>query len=494
MEDYEMVYSSKFYQTVSGGGSAGGAFYPATFVWGLEAVDNGDKMDPYSHGTPVWTDLDVKSPGAQNWLLDFCQLVRNETWYLPLDKVVAKYENCFMEDFKNWVEWPCEETTNTQDWDDLEWKRKYPSRGEGFCCGMSFPLPTTKFAECLPRWGRYFGDDNTGLWFTMDGTNGVKALVYNFVTNIEFTNDYKKAEDLYNTLSEFEKKMIATAPSGSGLEKGFMTSEFAFYDLQKSIGTGAYQSAGASTIIAFLVLMVTTRNVVLTFFSSITIVLICSVCTGVLVLDSWELNILESIIFSVAVGMSVDFVAHYSHAYIDAPEEEEAGEYQGWTAKLPLLCRGSMVKQDKVKHSLTVMGFSITSAAGTTFLAGAVMCFSQTLFFYKFGVFMTLVMFVSWMFSTAWLMPVLAAVGPTGSFGDIFCGFKGFEKEDYEDDEALLETAEEKMQRMMSKGNKWTLAELEADEEKMKDANYQYEQQTATANAQKKTEKRDLFA
>ena len=142
------------------------------------------------------------------------------------------------------------------------------------------------------------------------------------MTNVEYSNDYDKAEKLYNTLHSFEKKMMATAPPGSELDKGFMTSEFSFYDLQRSIGTGAYQSAGASTIIAFLVLLVTTRNVILTLFSSITIVLICGVVTGILVLDGWELNILESIIFSVAVGMAVDFVAHYSHAYNEAPETE----------------------------------------------------------------------------------------------------------------------------------------------------------------------------
>lgn len=357
MEDYEMIYNPKFYQSAAGQGSGGGAFYPVTFVWGLEAIDNGDNMDPYSHGSPVWTNLDVKSPGAQNWLLDFCLQARNESWYLPLEKVVAKYENCFMEDFKKWVEWPCENTTSVRNWDDLDWMAKFPSRNgdeEIPCCGMGFPLPTNKLSYCLPRWGRFFGDYNLGVFYTTDGTNAVKALVYNFVTNVEFTNNYGEAEELYKTLSDFETRMISSAPPNSGLDKGFMTSQFAFYDLQKSISTGAYQSAGASAVIAFLVLMMTTRNIILTFYSTLTIIMICAVCTGVLVMDNWELNILESIIFSVAVGMSVDFVAHYSHAYNDAPEEEgeaEGGEEEGgWSSKLPWFLRGSKVKHAKVTH------------------------------------------------------------------------------------------------------------------------------------------------
>lgn len=81
-----------------------------------------------------------------------------------------------------------------------------------------------------------YGKENTGIWFDIDGTGTVKALVYNFVTNIEFSNDYGIAEKLYKTLRDFEKRAMSSAPVGGALDKGFMTSEFSFYDLQRSIG------------------------------------------------------------------------------------------------------------------------------------------------------------------------------------------------------------------------------------------------------------------
>ena len=65
------------------------------------------------------------------------------------------------------------------------------------------------------------------------------------------------------------------------------------------------------------------------------------------------------------------------------------------------------------------MGFSITSAAGTTFLAGAVMCFSQTLFFYKFGIFILLTIALSLNFSLVFFSAVLAWVGPLGKTGEV---------------------------------------------------------------------------
>mmetsp|Transcript_17085 Transcript_17085/g.34222 ORF Transcript_17085/g.34222 Transcript_17085/m.34222 type:complete len:139 (-) Transcript_17085:24-440(-) len=137
------------------------------------------------------------------------------------------------------------------------------------------------------------------------------------------------------------------------------------------------------------------------------------------------------------------------------------------------------------------MGYSITSAAITTFIAGAVMCFSKTLFFYKFGVFMVLIMFFAWFFSTFFLMSTLAVFGPTGSFGDIFCGFKGFTAKDLEDTEELLETPEEKMARQMSKkAGKWSLQDLEREEEERKLADMSYNTQSVAA---KKRASKSMF-
>jgi hypothetical protein len=107
-----------------------------------------------------------------------------------------------------------------------------------------------------------------------------------------------------------------------------------------------------------------------------------------------------------------------------------------------------------VKSGLTVIGVSVTSAAFTTFVAGAVMCFSETLFFFKFGVFMTLVMSMSWLFSTYFLMAMLGAAGPTGKWGHICCGYEGRKKGGEEDDEIagmILSTKVDQAERMAAK-------------------------------------------
>ena len=339
-----------------------------------------------------------------------------------MTKETAKYEKCFMETFRDWVTIPCNQTDNNPDPTQPGWERLAPRRAEE-CCGYdatgetepSWPMTENKFGPCLNKYAMKYGDTDPGAWFDIDRSGEVKALVVSFVSNVPFTNKFAESDALYKELSAFESRIACDplkdtgcigggAPLGTGLRGGFMVSEMSFYDLQSSIGAGAFQSMVASTIMAFVVLLFTTQNIVIVLYSCLAIVLITGTCVGILVLDGWELNILESIIFSVAVGMAVDFVAHYSHAYLHAPVVQ--GEEMS-------------AREQKVKSSLTVMGVSVTSAAFTTFIAGAIMCFSETLFFYKFGVFMTLVMSVSWLFSTFFLGALLGGAGPIGNVGDL---------------------------------------------------------------------------
>lgn len=69
-----------------------------------------------------------------------------------------------------------------------------------------------------------------------------------------------------------------------------------------------------------------------------------------LILSGWELNIFESVVFSVAAGLSADFTLHYSVAY-----------------------RTSLTKDNRVertKSSLKHIGAAVLMGACTTFIAG----------------------------------------------------------------------------------------------------------------------------
>ena len=78
--------------------------------------------------------------------------------------------------------------------------------------------------------------------------------------------------------------------------------------------------------------------------------------TATLVAFGWTLGFLESICFAILIGVSVDFVIHFCHAYSSMTGEHNRGE--------------------RTKYALVTMGPSILAAAFTTIAAATVMLFT----------------------------------------------------------------------------------------------------------------------
>ena len=127
-----------------------------------------------------------------------------------------------------------------------------------------------------------------------------------------------------------------------------------------------------STAVAFLILLVSIRNVKMTFFATVSIFLTLATTLGALVLDGWQLNVSEAITMAVAIGMCVDFTVHFATSYQHAPRIHAPSRAQ------------------RVTRSMTEMGASVSVAAFTTFMAGCALLPSQVLFFFQFGEFLVL--------------------------------------------------------------------------------------------------------
>jgi len=70
---------------------------------------------------------------------------------------------------------------------------------------------------------------------------------------------------------------------------------------------GTYTSLIYSMIFALVVLLLTSGNLIITFYAMLTIIFIIADTVGIFVLCGWELSILETIIIIMSVGLSVDF-------------------------------------------------------------------------------------------------------------------------------------------------------------------------------------------
>lgn len=99
----------------------------------------------------------------------------------------------------------------------------------------------------------------------------------------------------------------------------------------------------------------------------VSVLIFCPFCLFVAIsyFPFCALDSLESVCFAILIGISCDFVIHFSHAYIHF--------------------KGFLSRYDRTKYAVIHMGPSILAAAFTTFAAAAAMLFCKVTFFQKFA-------------------------------------------------------------------------------------------------------------
>ncbi|XP_060102070.1 protein dispatched homolog 1-like isoform X2 [Heteronotia binoei] len=358
---------------------------PITVIWGVSPEDNGDPLNPKSKGIlKLDSSFNIASPDSQLWILTFCQKLRNQTFFYQTEE--QDFTSCFIETFKQWME--------NQDCDE---PALYP------CCShWSFPYKQDVFELCIKRaimelersTGYHLDSKTPGPRFDINDT--IRAVVLEFQSTYLFTLAYDKMHQFYREVDSWISNELSTAPEG--LSNGWFVSNLEFYDLQDSLSDGTLIAMGLSVAVAFSVMLLTTWNIIISLYAIVSIAGTIFVTVGSLVLLGWELNVLESVTISVAVGLSVDFAVHYGVAYRLAPDPDREG---------------------KVIFSLSRMGSAIAMAALTTFVAGAMMMPSTVLAYTQLGIFMMLIMCISWTFATFFFQCMCRCLGPQGTFGQI---------------------------------------------------------------------------
>ncbi|CAM5144510.1 unnamed protein product [Natator depressus] len=358
---------------------------PITVIWGISPEDNGDPLNPKSKGKlKLDSSFNIASPASQVWILHFCQKLRNQTFYYQTEE--QDFASCFIETFKQWME--------NQDCDE---PALYP------CCShWRFPYKQEVFELCIKRaimelersTGYHLYSKTPGPRFDINDT--IRAVVLEFQSTYLFTLAYERMHQFYREVDSWISNELRSAPEGLG--NGWFVSNLEFYDLQDSLSDGTLIAMGLSVAVAFSVMLLTTWNIIISLYAIVSIAGTIFVTVGSLVLLGWELNVLESVTISVAVGLSVDFAVHYGVAYRLAPDPDREG---------------------KVVFSLSRMGSAIAMAALTTFVAGAMMMPSTVLAYTQLGTFMMLIMCISWAFATFFFQCMCRCLGPQGTCGQI---------------------------------------------------------------------------
>ena len=159
-------------------------------------------------------------------------------------------------------------------------------------------------------------------------------------------------------------RQLRDAPRGcdGGWYSGAYGDEFFLYDLQKTMVSGTISGIALSLSVGFMVMLMTSLNVVITVYSMLTISLIIGVTVASLVLLGWELGVLEALVITLTVGLSIDFTIHLAVAYKVSPHAD---------------------RRARSRDAISMVGAAVTMAALTTFLSGAAITLGRVMSYYQ---------------------------------------------------------------------------------------------------------------
>ncbi|XP_069807219.1 protein dispatched homolog 2 [Dendropsophus ebraccatus] len=362
-----------------------GQHMPITLIWGIMPVDNGDHLNPAMNGTLIRdTAFSIHTADNQRWLMELCQKVRNQSFYFPDQN--KKSNICFMEDFHRWMESrQCSQS----------------DQNHNLCCNQfSFPYSRDLLLHCIKMMvteqGGGAGPEAYDIGTRFDAQGNLTALVLEFQTIYHYSFNYSITRKFYNTLNKWLMDELKNAPRG--LQNGWFTSNLSLFNLQHTLSTEIMMITGFAVAISFVVLLLTTWNVLLSLFSVAAIGGSVLVTVGLLVLLEWQLNVVESLFVSAAVGLSVDFTVNYCISYHLCPHSD---------------------RLSRVAYSLKQMSCATAMGAASLFSAGVIMLPATVLAYRKLGIFIMMIKCISCGFATFFFQSLCCFFGPEKNCGQI---------------------------------------------------------------------------
>lgn len=161
----------------------------------------------------------------------------------------------------------------------------------------------------------------------------------------------------------FEAKWNAEKPKGAS-DFFFSTSSglFTSMRMQKEYVASTMIGVLLALGLAFGSLVVFVGNFIVASLAFACIAAVVTCTLGLMVLQGWSLGAIEAICATIVVGFSVDYIVHYSLAYIEAPEKTRSA---------------------RVTRALVDVGISVQSGAITTIGASIFLFATQIQFLFK---------------------------------------------------------------------------------------------------------------
>jgi len=366
-------------------------------IWGFKEADPLDQtgvqliFDGDFKGVPKYSDTFALTPAAQTALLTACDVLSNSnSTKITIDTASGNttvLSQCFMRAFKSY--------------------RAHKSK--------SFPVPASEIDAAMEEWMR---DDDLTVPQSISAVHGEAGFLsdvgWRKVDDVLTLSWVKvRAESKLNTraflpasstreyYSEWQSvlaemnALTAATPLGpafqvSGTGSG-LSNKWIYMTVQEVYVRSALTGLGFSLGIATIVLLISTRNIIVTFASMFSIVSALACVVGTIVAMGWELGSNESLCIMILPGFAVDYVVHLSHAYMES---------------------NNKARIERVHDAVRDLGISVFWGMLTSLFAAVTLATCSIQSLSKFGVFFALTISYAYLWAVLFLMPLLAFIGP----------------------------------------------------------------------------------
>lgn len=374
---------------------------PVFLVWGVEGMDNDNinvlRDGQANKGDLVWDKAFQFDAAAQQHIWDVCEEVRqmeapNLKDFISRDKDSPQSYgevSCPLDDWKAFLERPG---------------------------GPGFPLELTSVADVMPSFLAWttknqFGQNETmklkwkdAFGYDPDYEGGsVRLVIVSVASQLQRRASHsgdilRKSYELFEDWISEMNSPVGRLPAPSTANKVFQTSEGDFngpnwiwMHTQGLFKESAIQGSVIGAVLAFLVILLATQQIIIAFAAFITITCILLSVLAMMRLASYELGTITSICITILAGFAVDYVVHLAHAYNHSSAENRAAKFQ---------------------EAFDVIGVSVLSGMVTSVLAAMVLLTCSLQFFAKFGFFLIFTVSWAWLWGNCFFMCLMRLVGP----------------------------------------------------------------------------------
>eukprot|EP01083_Nonionella_stella_P317659 1157751_1 len=226
-----------------------------------------------------------------------------------------------------------------------------------------------------------------------------KDFDFSRIEEQEFIRD--TCDDSKENHLSFSSETAVCVPDYVSLSDDSVSWQWADFAVKRAFISSAIQGVLIGMPLAFVILLISTRNWIISVFAVFDIIGIMLCELGLMAVLDWEFGISEAISTVMIIGFSVDYVVHLANAYLEAHDANTRAE--------------------RLRFALLTMGISVVSGAITTFSAGFFLIFPVIVFFSKMGVLMMSTIAFSILFAMFFFTSLLAQFGPEYDTGKLSC-------------------------------------------------------------------------